>query len=147
MVAKGPTAAMKVWANQDVSQSLKALDARAQLLKLSSQQGSGPSVASGLKAWHSFAVSLLGYQESATLPPRRPDDILRFVALFSLAGTAKTYVGLGLQVSCVVSGLADRRNQSGLAGAQESRNSAWRESSQRRSTNDTNSSLAAFTPM
>ena len=29
MVAKGPTAAMKVWANQDVSQSLKALDARA----------------------------------------------------------------------------------------------------------------------
>ena len=50
-------------------------------------------MASGLKAWHSFAVSFLGYQESATLSPRRPDDILRFVALFSSAGTAKNYVG------------------------------------------------------
>ncbi|CAE7038795.1 unnamed protein product [Symbiodinium natans] len=91
--ARGPRAAMRAWANQEASHSLQLLDNRAQLLKLSSQQGSGPSLASGLKAWHSFAVSFLGYDASATLPPKRPEDVLRFVALFSSAGTAKNYVG------------------------------------------------------
>lgn len=91
--ARGPQLAMKQLSSADTAEVLTALQDKAETLKLCSQQGSGPSVASGLKAWHHFAVCFLGYNAEETLPPRCPSDVLKFIALFSSAGTAKNYVG------------------------------------------------------
>eukprot|EP00438_Fugacium_kawagutii_P006852 Skav210206 [mRNA] locus=scaffold3141:74491:87031:+ [translate_table: standard] len=91
--ARGPQLAMKQLSDADTAVVLAALQDKADTLKLCSQQGSGPSVASGLKAWHHFAVSFLQYDAAETLPPRCPSDVLKFIALFSAAGTAKNYVG------------------------------------------------------
>ena len=90
---RGPQAAMRHWSTAEVCDVLPALQQRAEALKLCSQQGSGPSVASGLKAWRRFAVLFLGYNADETLPPQSPLDVLKFIALFSSAGTAKNYVG------------------------------------------------------
>ena len=54
----------------DCSGSVVAgLDSRAFALQLASRQGSKAAVASGLRAWQEFAVSILGYPPDATLPP------------------------------------------------------------------------------
>lgn len=73
--------------------ALQSLENRAGILKLCSQQGSGPSVASGLKAWHTFAITFLNYMPAETLPPKSAQDVLKYIALFASAGTAKNYVG------------------------------------------------------
>ena len=90
---RGPRGVMKAWANMSPDAAVRHLQQRAETLKLSSQQGSGPAVASGLRAWHQFAVSFLEYPPDETLPPKRAGDVLKFIAVFSSAGTAKNYIG------------------------------------------------------
>ena len=51
-----------------------------------------PSVASGLRAWHSFATEVLSYPEEATLPPRHDGDVVKFICIFRSGGTAANYV-------------------------------------------------------
>ena len=50
------------------------------------------SVASGLRAWGGFAEQVLGYEPSATLPPRSTSDAQRFVVVFRNGGTAYNYL-------------------------------------------------------
>ena len=59
-----------------------ALRLRAQRLRLETQRNSLPSVASGLRAWHAFAVSVLKYEEGESLPPRSEDHVLMYVSIF-----------------------------------------------------------------
>ena len=68
------------------------LDDLTAILKMESAKSSLPSIASGLKCWHAFATDVLGYPASATLPPRCPEDIIEFIAVFKSAGTARNYV-------------------------------------------------------
>lgn len=69
-----------------------ALGLRAQRLPLEAQRGSLPSVASGLRCWQAFAVSVLRYPEDSTLPPRSEEDVALYVSVFNNAGTAANYV-------------------------------------------------------
>ena len=92
LLARGPRSTMMM-CQGPAHLTLEALASRADELKLCSQQGSGPSVASGLRAWHAFAVSFLEYAPNETLPPRSPQDVLKYIALFASAGTAKNYIG------------------------------------------------------
>ena len=69
------------------------LSETAGVTKLETQRLSGPSVASGLKCWHMFAVAVLGYSPECTLPPRDPAHVEQFVSIFRNGGTASNYVG------------------------------------------------------
>ena len=69
------------------------LEQQVLLLKQETQRKSMPSVASGLRAWHHFAVGVLAYPESQTLPPRSSKDVELFVTLFANGSTAQNYVG------------------------------------------------------
>jgi hypothetical protein len=69
------------------------LSESAGLTKLETQRLSGPSVSSGLKCWHTFAVAVLGYSPECTLPPRDPAHVEQFVSIFRNGGTASNYVG------------------------------------------------------
>lgn len=63
-----------------------------------------------------FAVSFLGYKATETLPPTCASDVMKFIALFSSAGTAKNYVGV-VAWACKYHGLslAWRRDEVNLA--------------------------------
>ena len=80
-VPRGPRNAMQQRRNESVHVTLESLASRANELKLCSQQGSGPSVASGLKAWRAFAVSFLEYGPGDALLPRSCHDVLKYIAL------------------------------------------------------------------
>ena len=68
------------------------LEQHEQVLKLETQRRSLPQVASGLRAWHFFAVTVLDYQEEATIPPGSSEDVIKFVQVFNNAGTAANYI-------------------------------------------------------
>ena len=53
---------------------------------------SSASVASGLRAWHAFAVHVLDYKPEKTLPPACSAHVQRFIVFFRNAGTAANYV-------------------------------------------------------
>ena len=61
--------------------------------KLEANGRSLKSAASGLRAWHSYAVNILGYCEKQSLPPKSSKDAQRFVMIFANAGTAANYTG------------------------------------------------------
>ena len=69
------------------------LDSREQALKLETQRRSLPQVASGLRAWHAFAVGVLQYDPNATLPPGCTNDVVKYLQVFSNPGTAANYLG------------------------------------------------------
>ena len=69
------------------------LAAKAATLRMESKRKSLPHVATGLKAWHTFATTVLGYDEKQTLPPKTGYDVECFVAVFQRAATAQNYVG------------------------------------------------------
>ena len=100
-------------------------------LKLQTRKGSLKSVASGLRLWHVFATTVLGYDEDASLPPKTETDICLFVSIFRNPGTARNYVGHvkwaclylalpvawhGSEVSMTMQGLS-KQYQSARAGA------------------------------
>ena len=72
---------------------MSTMESRAMTLQIASRQGSKASTASGLRAWHEFAVAVLGYPRESTLPPKSIADVLKFVSVFRCAGTAANYVG------------------------------------------------------
>ena len=86
----GPRVAIARAANQP--DALQSLQRRAEELKQSSRKDK-KSLASGLRAWHAFAVSVLGYSAEESLPPASSQHVLMFLALFQNAGTAANYVG------------------------------------------------------
>lgn len=69
------------------------LDQRVAQLKLEGHRKSLAKVACGLKSWHAFAVNVLGYQASTTLPPRAEADMTKFLTIFRNAPTGCNYVG------------------------------------------------------
>ena len=68
------------------------LQERAMIIKIESSRKNLGSVASGLRAWHAFAVSLKGYPDEASLPPRCDEDVVEFISLFKSSKTAKNYI-------------------------------------------------------
>ena len=68
------------------------LQEQAEVMKRKSRLATA-STASGLKLWHNFAVGVLQYPPSNTLPPQKPADILKFSYLFNNKGTAANYIG------------------------------------------------------
>eukprot|EP00930_Biecheleria_cincta_P003118 TRINITY_DN104055_c0_g1_i1.p1 TRINITY_DN104055_c0_g1~~TRINITY_DN104055_c0_g1_i1.p1 ORF type:complete len:613 (-),score=63.61 TRINITY_DN104055_c0_g1_i1:266-2104(-) len=70
------------------------------LIKTESSRKRLLSIASGLRAWNAFEVSLKDYPEGASLPPRCDDDDVEFVSLFKSAKTASNYVGY-IRWACV----------------------------------------------
>jgi len=66
---------------------------RAKMLQVEVVRKSLPSVASGLKAWHSFAVEVLKYEEDSSLPPREGKHMVAYASIFRCSGTAANYVG------------------------------------------------------
>ena len=81
------------------------LQTRVEVLKTETARRSLPSVASGLRAWHEFAVVVLGYPEDSTLPPRKAEDVEKFVGIFANGRSAANYVGY---VKMGVCALGDR---------------------------------------
>jgi hypothetical protein len=71
---------------------LEALAAREDEVRLQSQRKSLAQVASGLRAWHAFAVTILDYDELATIPPQSTDDMTKFLLCFSNGGSAANYL-------------------------------------------------------
>ena len=69
------------------------LAAKAATLRMESKRKSLPHVATGLRSWHTFATSVLGYDEKQSLPPKSGYDVECFVAVFRRAATAQNYVG------------------------------------------------------
>ena len=88
----GPSKTLAALVAMPQGQAEQWLSTAAAGLKISSQQSSLPSVSSGLRLWHSFAVEHLRYAEDQTLPPRSACDALHFLALFRNPGTARNYV-------------------------------------------------------
>ena len=73
-------------------QVMEMLQEQAEVMKRKSRLATA-STASGLKLWHNFAVGVLLYPPSNTLPPQKPADILKFSYLFNNKGTAANYIG------------------------------------------------------
>ena len=69
------------------------LDDKVMLLKLESSRSRLASISSGLKAWHHFAVDVLGYVLDKSLPPRKETGVVGFITMFKCAGMATNYVG------------------------------------------------------
>ena len=65
---------------------------KADQLRLEPLRKNIKSIASGLRMWHFFAVSVLGYSAGATLPPADPVHMVLFVTMFRHGGTAANYV-------------------------------------------------------
>lgn len=82
-----------------------ALQDHAASLQLQSQSRSLPSVASGLRLWHAYAVTILNYVPEHSLPPQSSQDVVKFIALFRNAGTAANYISY-LKWACVLHGLS-----------------------------------------
>ena len=78
----------------------EVLLARASALRMEGKRKSLPQVAAALRCWHAFAAEVLGYPESATLPPREGSHVEMFVAIFRNPATAQNYVGF-LKWSCL----------------------------------------------
>ena len=106
--------------------AIQILQRKAEELKQSSRKDK-QSLASGLRAWHAFAVSVLGYLADESLPPVCSQHVILYLALFRNAGTAANYVGcivwackcwgLGLQwhddeVKLAIQGLKKQQQQS-----------------------------------
>jgi len=77
---------------------------RVKAITLHTRSGSLKGVAAALKAWHGFAVLVLGYGEQATLPPRSPQDVLMWAATFKNSGTAANYLA-AVKWACLSEGL------------------------------------------
>ena len=69
------------------------LGKRAEVCRLSSRGSSRAQVVSAFRAWRSFAVDHLGYEDEAWFPPRSVGHLSDFFALFRNIGTASNYVG------------------------------------------------------
>ena len=72
--------------------AIQILQRKAEKLKQSSRKDK-QSLASGLRAWRAFAVSVLGYLADESLPPVCSQHVILFLALFRNAATASNYVG------------------------------------------------------
>lgn len=73
--------------------------------QLQSQSRSLPSVASGLRLWHAYAVTVLNYVPEHSLPPQSSQDVVKFIALFCNAGAAANHISY-LRWACVLHGLS-----------------------------------------
>lgn len=88
----GPRDQIAALRHMDEESRLLVLEARAAELKTQTQRKSLPSVASGLRCWHSFANQVLQYRDEETLPPKCARHVVQFVGIFRHPGTARNYV-------------------------------------------------------
>ena len=70
----------------------QVLLAKAVANRLDCKRLSRAQVASALRLWHSFAVSVLAYDASCTLPPKAGQDLEAFIGVFRNPDTAANYV-------------------------------------------------------
>ena len=61
---------------------------REEEIRLQSQRKSLAQVAAGLRAWHAFAVTILDYEEQATIPPDSADGVAKILCSFSNGNSA-----------------------------------------------------------
>ena len=66
---------------------------RAEICRFSSPSSSRAQLISALRAWRSFAVDHLGYEDQGWFPPRSAGHLFDFLAFFRNVGTAGNYVG------------------------------------------------------
>ena len=59
---------------------------------LANRSGSMPATISAIRHWHTFATTILRYEEKASLPPRCEDDVIKWVLTFNNSGSAYNYV-------------------------------------------------------
>ena len=72
---------------------LPALEGLVQQVLMGTNRRSLASVRSGIKVWHEFSTSGLGYPPEASLPPRNSNHAVMFVAIFKNGATAQNYIG------------------------------------------------------
>ena len=95
----GPMATMRSMAKAVESGVLTHASATRQLVDwskgqtLESKSRHLSSLRSGLKAWHAFATTVLGYPEYQSFPPRNVEDVVAYRGMFRCAGTAANYIG------------------------------------------------------
>ena len=97
----GPRDRVAALAKIQAHEAQRMLEIKAASLKASTQKRSLASVASGLRCWHQFAVTVLQYRPEETLPPKCARDIVYFVAIFQNPGTARNYVSY-VRWACVL---------------------------------------------
>ena len=89
-----PAAQIAAWAQareagHDV---LELLGAKSEALRREPLLRNAKSIASGLRAWHSFAVWVLGYCATLTLPPVCSSHVVAFLHMFRNGATGANYV-------------------------------------------------------
>jgi len=75
------------------SWTLETLDHGVDVLRVSSQKRSLPSVIAGLRCWGAFAQEALRYPANADMPPASSQDVQRWLTIFRNARTASNYLG------------------------------------------------------
>ena len=95
----GPRATVKQLTTAINGGKLSAAEVRQALIDkvrgqtLQAKSRSLGTLKSALRAWHVFAVAILGYLSSQSFPPKCVEDVLSFRALFRCPGTASNYIG------------------------------------------------------
>ena len=75
------------------SDIMAELDQRAFLARVANlEPASLPALCSGVTCWHHFAVNLLHYPDSGSLPPHSDTHVSRFLAIFRCGTTGANYV-------------------------------------------------------
>ena len=92
--ALAPKMALRTLANaQQHKEVVPPLDEMVWQAKLEANDRSLKSAASRLRAWHSYTVSILGYCEKQSLPPRSSKDSQSFIRISANAGSAANDIG------------------------------------------------------
>ena len=78
----------KAQAAGKAAQVIRLLERKEHELRLENLRRILPQVAGGLRCWHAFATTLLGYDVKATLPPDSAKDICMWLSTFRCAATA-----------------------------------------------------------
>ena len=69
------------------------LQLRAYFLTLETRRGSRQDTASAVNCWKQYSQAILDYPEDHELPPRRSQDVVNYISIFSNGATASNYVG------------------------------------------------------
>ena len=111
----GPRGRVAALAKIPAHEAQRMLEIKAASLKASIQKRSLFSVASGLRCWHQFAVTVLQYHPEETLPPKCARDIVYFIILLpslkTLArpGTVfRMFVGRAYSTDWIARGLTQK---------------------------------------
>ena len=89
-----PAAQIGAWAKarqQGTDVITLLLEKKRQLL-MESVRRNAASIATALRSWHQFAVSVLGYMTLTTLPPQSPEHAVLYLLMFANGATGANYL-------------------------------------------------------